>query len=189
MPTAEEFDEFYVDTRRRLVLQTFAVTGDLTPARTGVRDAYVAARHHWNKVGRMDQPEQWVRPRAWTIAQRRHSTRPWHKEKSVSAEQAEVLEALQALPDAQRKALVLAHLAAVPMSDVGRELGETQEQAEQHLQAATAATALALDGDSTAIRARLESLGPMADTVRLPRPAMIRRNGLRRRRNHAVIGS
>ncbi len=189
MPTAEEFDEFYVNTRRRLVLQTYAVTGDLTAARTGVRDAYVAARHHWSKVGRMDQPEHWVRPRAWTIAQRRHSTRPWHKEKSLSPEQAEILEALHALPDAQRKALVLAHLAAVPMSDVGREIGETQERAEQHLQAATAATALALDGDSTGIRSRLESLGAMADTVRLPRPATIRRNGLRRRRNHAVIGS
>ncbi|MBW8749879.1 MAG: hypothetical protein JF565_00435 [Propionibacteriales bacterium] len=189
MPTAEEFDEFYVNTRRRLVLQTYAVTGDLTAARTGVRDAYVAARHHWSKVGRMDQPEHWVRPRAWTIAQRRHSTRPWHKEKSLSPEQAEILEALHALPDAQRKALVLTHLAAVPMSDVGREIGETQERAEQHLQAATAATALALDGDSTGIRSRLESLGAMADTVRLPRPATIRRNGLRRRRNHAVIGS
>ena len=189
MPTAEEFDEFYVDTRRRLVLQTFAVTGDLTASRTAVRDAYVAARHHWGKVGRMDDPEQWVRPRAWTIAQRRHTTRPWHKEKSLAADQAELLEALQKLPDADRKTLVLAHLAALPLAAIGREIGETQERAEQHLQQATAATAVALDVDSTSIRARLESLGSLADTVRLPRPATVRRNGLRRRRNHAVIGS
>jgi DNA-directed RNA polymerase specialized sigma24 family protein len=189
MPTAEEFDEFYVDTRRRLVLQTFAVTGDLTASRTAVRDAYVAARHHWGKVGRMEDPEQWVRPRAWTIAQRRHSTRPWHKEKSLAADQAELLEALQKLPDAPRKTLVLAHLAALPLAEIGREIGETQERAEQHLQQATAATAVELDVDSTSIRARLESLGPIADTVRLPRPATVRRNGLRRRRNHAVIGS
>ena len=189
MPTAEEFDEFYVNTRRRLVLQTFAVTGDLSASRTAVRDAYVAARHHWNKVGRMDDPEQWVRPRAWTTAQRRHSTRPWHKEKSLAADQAQLLEALHKLPDAQRKTLVLTHLAAVPMSEVGREIGETQERAERHLQQATAATALALDGDSTSIRARLEALGPLVDNVKLPRPAIIRRNGLRRRRNHAVIGS
>jgi DNA-directed RNA polymerase specialized sigma24 family protein len=189
MPTAEEFDEFYVNTRRRLVLQTFAVTGDLSASRTAVRDAYVAARHHWSKVGRMDRPEHWVRPRAWTIAQRRHSTRLWHKEKGLAPEQAEVLRALQGLDDVQRKTLVLTHLAAVPMSEVGREVGETQERAEQHLQTATAATALALDGDSTSIRARLESLAPLADTVRLPRPATIRRSGLRRRRNHAVLGS
>src|SRR5215210_374532 len=109
MPTAEEFDEFYVDTRRRLVLQTFAVTGDLTASRTAVRDAYVAARHHWNKVGRMEDPEQWVRSRAWTTAQRRHSARLWHKEKGLDADGAALLDALQKLPDAQRKTLVLAH--------------------------------------------------------------------------------
>src|SRR5215211_1793214 len=179
MPTAEEFDEFYVDTRRRLVLQTFAVTGDVTASRTAVRDAYVAARHHWTKVGRMDDPEQWVRPRAWTTAQRRHSTRPWHKEKSLAPDQAELLEALHKLPDTQRKSLVLAHLAALPLSAIAREIGETQERTEQHLQQATSATALALDADSTSIRARLEALGPIADSVRLPRPATVRRNGLR----------
>src|SRR5689334_22832096 len=154
MPSAEEFDEFYVDTRRRLVLQTFAVTGDLGASRSAVRDAYVAARHHWNKVGRMTDPEQWVRPRAWSIAQRRHSTRPWHKEKHVAAEHAELLEALHKLTDAQRKTLVLNHLAAVPLVEIGREIGETQEKTENNLQVATAAVALALDGDSTAIRPR-----------------------------------
>src|SRR5919205_362180 len=101
MPSAEEFDEFYVNSRRRLVLQTLAVTGDLTASRTAVRDAYVAARHHWSKVGRIADPEQWVRPRAWTIAQRRHSARPWHKEKSLAPDQAQLLEALQKLTDVQ----------------------------------------------------------------------------------------
>ena len=128
MPTAEEFDEFYVSTRRRLVHQTFAMTGDLGASRSAVRDAYVAARHHWNKVGRMAEPEQWVRPRAWSIAQRRHSARPWHKEKSLSADQTALLDALHKLTDAQRKTLVLNHLASVPMSDIGREIGETQEK-------------------------------------------------------------
>jgi len=125
MPTAEEFDEFYVNTRRRLVHQTFAVTGDLGASRTAVRDAYVAARHHWNKVGRIADPEAWVRPRAWSIAQRRHSARPWHKEKSLSADQTKFLDALHKLSDAQRKTLVLNHLAAVPMSEIGPEIGET----------------------------------------------------------------
>src|SRR3954463_2091669 len=189
MPTAEEFDEFYLASRRRLVHQTFAVTGDLGASRTAVRDAYVAARHHWSKVGTMIDPEQWVRPRAWAIAQRRHTARPWHKEKSLLPEQAELLEALHKLTDAQRKTLVLTHLAVVPLTDIGREIGETQEKAEHHLQTATAALALALDGDATAIRPRLESLGAAADTVRLPRPQTVRRSGLRRRRNHAVVGS
>jgi DNA-directed RNA polymerase specialized sigma24 family protein len=189
MPSAEEFDEFYVSTRRRLVLQTVALTGDLSAARTAVRDAYVAARHHWNKVGWMTDPEQWVRPRAWSMAQRRHTARLWHREKALSAEQKGVLEALHKLTDTQRKIVVLTHLAAVPLAEIGRELGETQERVEQHLQTATAALAVALDGDSTAIRGRLETLGPLADDVKLPRPPIIRRSGLRRRRNHAVVGS
>lgn len=189
MPTAEEFDEFYVTTRRRLVLQTFAVTGDLGASRTAVRDAFVAARHHWNKVGRMASPEQWVRPRAWGTAQRRHTARPWHREKGLSADQADLLEALHGLTDVQRKTLVLTHLAAEPMSEIAREVGETQQKTEQHLQTATAAVAIALDADTTSIRSRLESLSPVSDTVKLPRPPVIRRSGLRRRRTHALVGS
>lgn len=189
MPSAEEFDEFYVTTRRRLVLQTFALTGDLGASRSAVRDAYVAARHHWNKVGRMAEPEHWVRPRAWTIAQRRHTARPWHREKSLSEDQADLLDALHKLTDVQRKTLVLTHLAAVGLADIGREIGETQQRAEHHLQAATAAVALQLDIDSTAIRGRLEALAPVADAVKLPRAPIIRRSGLRRRRTHAVVGS
>src|SRR5690242_17412051 len=107
MPTAEEFDEFYVDTRHRVLLQTFALTGDLGASRSAVRDAYVAARHHWSKVAKAPDPEQWVRPRAWAIAQRRHTARPWHKEKGVSPEQAALLEALHKLTDVQRKTLLL----------------------------------------------------------------------------------
>jgi DNA-directed RNA polymerase specialized sigma24 family protein len=189
MPTAEEFDEFYVNTRRRLVLQTFAVTGDLGASRTAVRDAYVAARHHWSKVGRSADPEQWVRPRAWAIAQRRHTARPWHREKSLTPDQTTLFEALHKLTDSERKTLVLTHLATLPMSEIGQEIGETQEKAEQHLQAATTTVALALDTYATSIRSRLESLAPIADEVKLPRPPIIRRNGLRRRRNHALAGS
>jgi DNA-directed RNA polymerase specialized sigma24 family protein len=189
MPTAEEFDEFYVQSRRRLLLQAFALTGDLGASRTAVRDAYVATRHHWNKVGRMEDPEQWVRPRAWSIAQRRHSARLWHREKTVTPDQAALLDALHRLTDAQRKTLVLTHLAAVPLADIGREIGETQDRTEDLLQSGTAAVAVDLDTDSTSIRARLESLGELADTVKLPRPPVIRRNGLRRRRNPAVVGS
>jgi DNA-directed RNA polymerase specialized sigma24 family protein len=189
MPTAEEFDEFYVDTRRRLLLQTFVLTGDLGASRSAVRDAYVAARHHWNKVGRLVLPEHWVRPRAWSTAQRRHSARPWHREKGLTADQAKLFDALQRLSDVERKTLVLTHLAAMSMAEIAREVGETQRLAEQHLQTATAAVALALDTDATSIRGRLESVGPVTDAVKLPRPSIIRRGGIRRRRTHALVGS
>lgn len=189
MPTAEEFDEFYVSSRRRLVVQTFALTGDLGAARVAVRDAYVAARHHWRKVGALADPEAWVRPRAWSIAQRRHTARLWHREKHISAEQAAVLETLQKLTDAQRRVLILNHLAAVPLDEIGREVVLTREQTEEALQAGSVAAALSLDCDTTDLRARLQVLDQAAGTVKLPRAPIIRRSGMRRRRNHALIGS
>src|SRR6187549_323518 len=72
-----DFDEFYLTSRRRLVLETYALTGDLSAARSAVRDAFEAACHHWRKVSRLPDPEEWVRPRAWAMAQRRHIARLW----------------------------------------------------------------------------------------------------------------
>ncbi|MCW2787244.1 MAG: hypothetical protein JWP74_3761 [Marmoricola sp.] len=189
MPSAEDFDEFYVGTRRGIVLQTFALTGDLVASRSAVRDAYVAARHHWAKVGLRADPESWLRPRAWAAAQRRHTARPWHRERDITPEQEAVLEALHELTDVQRRSLVLAHLTTLPDDELAREIGQPQERVQQHLADATAAIVTALDCDPDEIDEKLQSLGPAADTVKLPRPPIIRRNGLRRRRQHAFIGS
>ena len=48
-----DFDDFYLASRRRLVLSAYALTGDLAAARNGVETAFVAARHHWRKVRRL----------------------------------------------------------------------------------------------------------------------------------------
>ena len=69
MRNSDDFDAFYKATRERLLLQTVALTGDLPAARRAIRDAYVAAWHHWRKVSRLDHPEDYVRPLAWTRAQ------------------------------------------------------------------------------------------------------------------------
>jgi len=73
------FDAFYKDARDRLLLQTFALTGDLAVARGAVREAFVVSWHHWRKTGRLHEPESAVRPDAWRKALRRASTRPWHR--------------------------------------------------------------------------------------------------------------
>lgn len=188
MPAPAEFDQLYLASRRRLVLQAFALTGDLGAAATAVRDAFVAARQHWRKVGRLEDPESWVRSRAWSVAQRRRAAHVWHREKDLDAAQQQVLAALHALSDVQRKTLLLNHLAALTLPQIGREIGETRERAEQHLQQATAAMAVAL-GDSTSIRRRLEELEPVVRRASLPRITTVHRDGLRRRRVHAVLGA
>ena len=187
--TVPDFDDFYLTTRRRLVLSAYALTGDLSAARNAVGDAYVAARHHWHKVGRLPDPEEWVRPRAWAMAQRRHVARLWHREKGIGAEQKAVLDALHHLSDQQRKVLLLAHLAALSTADIGRELGETTARVEERLRVATEAFCQETGAGSESVRAAIESLAPIAEAAALPAPSVVHRSGQRRRLVHLVGGA
>ncbi|MGN6132664.1 MAG: hypothetical protein ACTHOK_20220 [Nocardioidaceae bacterium] len=183
---ADAFDAFYRSTRRALLHQTLALTGDLTAAQAAVRDAYVAAWQHWRKVSRLPAPQDWVRPRAWRLAQHKHTGRLWHRNRGVDEEQQGTLDALGKLSSAQRRALLLVQLAALPLPQAARELGVTRDVAEQHLQAATAHLAISLDTDSTSLLVRLEALSAAVAGTVLPRAPIIRRAGRKRRQLHAV---
>ncbi len=190
------FDEFYLASRRRLVLETYALTGDLSAARSAVGDAFIAARHHWSKVGRLPDAEEWVRPRAWAMAQRRHVARLWHREKGITDEQRSVLSALHDLPDQQRKVLLLTHLAGMNVDEVGRELGETPAQVEHVRALATESfcrrtdrsTGDADDRTDDGVLGAIESLAPIAEATSLPQLVTIHRDGRRRRRLHGIAG-
>ena len=183
-----EFDEFYLASRRRLVLETYALTGDLSAARSAVRDAFEAAGHHWRKVRLLPDPEEWVRPRAWAMAQRRHVARLWHREKGLSAEQKKVLDALHHLPDQQRRVLLLAHVAGFTTPDIGRELGESAARIEHQLTAATRSFCKETGTPDEGVLAAIESLAPIAEATALPPAQLVERAGRRRRRVHAVTG-
>lgn len=189
MRAEEQFDSFYLKTRRALVHQTFALTGDLAAAQRAVRDAYVAAWHHWRKVQTHEDPRDWVRPRAWALAQRRHTARLWQRTRDLSGEDRAVLDALHGLQSSERRALVLVQLAGVPLDVAARELNLAQDALERHLQAATAGLATALDSDSSAVRTHLLALGDAASRAALPRPAAVRREGRNRRRTHTVVAA
>jgi DNA-directed RNA polymerase specialized sigma24 family protein len=186
MPETSDFDEFYLGSRRRLVLEAYALTGDLSAARSAVGDAFVAARHHWRKVGALADPEAWVRPRAWAMAQRRHVGRLWRRDKGLTAGQKSVLDALHHLPDQQRRVLLLTHLAAMDAEVIGRELGETPSRVEQQLEDAT--RRFGEEAASNDVLAALRSLDPIVEVTPLPESLAIHRGGRRRRRLHAVAG-
>ena len=188
MSRDESFDAFYLATRRALAHQTFALTGDLAAAQSAVRDTYIAAWHHWRKVCAEADPLDWVRPRAWQLAQRRHTARLWQRTKGMSAEDKSVLDAVAKLPMTQRRVLLLVHLAAIPTAQAAREIGSTVDAAERNLQAATANVVAALDVDSASIRGHLASLDAAAE-ITLPRASIIRRAGRKRRHSHAAIGA
>ncbi|WP_377324238.1 sigma factor-like helix-turn-helix DNA-binding protein [Pimelobacter simplex] len=182
------FDDFYRDSRDRLLLQTFALTGDLAAARSAVREAFVVSWHHWRKTGRLDDPEMAVRPDAWRKALRRSTARPWHRKKDIAAEHRAILDALAALSVDQRKALLLTQLAAVSMDEMAQEIGLPLEAAERELQQGAAAFATELAIPTSAIPLSLSSLGAAIRSVTWPRVTIIRRAGAARRRAHTVIG-
>ncbi|MDX6374770.1 MAG: hypothetical protein QOD98_3758, partial [Nocardioidaceae bacterium] len=184
----EGFEAFYKDVRGRLLLQTYALTGDLVAAQRAVRDAMVVAWHHWRKVSRLERPGDYVRPLAWTRAQRRSSARWWARQKDIDDDTRATLDALGKLPTTQRKVLLLTHLTALPIDHMAREVGITRASAERDLQTASAQFAVHREVPSTAIRGVLEELAPALESVRWPRPSIVMRAGSARRRAHTAVG-
>lgn len=187
-PSPEGFESFYKDVRGRLLLQTYALTGDLYAAQRAVRDSLVVGWHHWRKVSRLDQPEDYVRPLAWTRAQRRSSTRWFTRQKDIAPESRATLDALGKLTGTQRKVLLLTHLTALPIEHMAREVGITRTTAERELQTASAQFAVHREVPSTAIRGALEALAPDTESARWPRPSILMRAGSARRRAHTTVG-
>ncbi|MDZ5621493.1 SigE family RNA polymerase sigma factor [Nocardioides bizhenqiangii] len=187
-PTAA-FDAFYKSARDQLLLQTYALTGDLGAARSAVRDAYVVAWHHWRKLSRLDDPGSSVRPHAWRHAQRRATVRPWHKEKGLDDDNKATLEALAALTGPQRRALLLTQLAAVSMEDMAREIGLPSDDAQRELQTAAAQFATQKNISASSIPMAFAALAAATTNVNWPRVTIIRRAGAARRRMHTVVGA
>ena len=187
MRSPDEFDAFYRDARERLLLQTYALTGDLPAARSAVRDAFVIAWHHWDKAGRED-PEAWTRPHAWAHALRRHATRPWHKDKSEDPEVRATLEALGTLSIDERRILLLTLLARGTPDEFAREIGVIRPVADTLLASATARLAKARDVAPSEVGRLMEPLARAVSEVRFPRSTIVRRSGLTRRRLHTTAG-
>lgn len=187
-PDPRAFETFYKDVRGRLLLQTWALTGDLTAAQKGVRDALVIGWHHWRKISRLEDPESFVRPQAWSRALRRHTARPFHRERRFDEGVRATLAALAKLPLLQRKVLLLAHLTTLPLDQLAREAGITQARAERELQTATAAFALARNVPTTSILALFEPVAAELRDLHWPRTTILTRAGTARRRLHTAVG-
>ncbi|TYL51917.1 hypothetical protein FXB39_05750 [Nocardioides sp. BGMRC 2183] len=186
---ADGFDAFYKETRDRLLLQTFALTGDLNASRSAVRDAFVVAWHHWRKLSRSELAEAQVRPRAWRNASRRTTAKPWGRSKNLDATSRATLAALSALTHRQRSALILTQLAAVNLPDMAREIGLPVESAERELQAGAARFATQPDvPEDVSIHTALAGLARVTESASWPRATIIRRAGAARHRAHTVVG-
>jgi RNA polymerase sigma-70 factor, ECF subfamily len=134
---AEEFDELYAASFRRLVGQVYAMTGNRDDAQECVQEAFVRAWSHRRKLDRAHAPEAWVRTTAYRLAvsrwrravrARRDPDRAVSPEASASRpapgeDHVAVVAALKELPETQRVTLVLHHLCDLPVAAVAAELG------------------------------------------------------------------
>lgn len=185
----DQFDAFYKQVRTRLLLQAYALTGDLPAARSAVRDAFVVTWHHWRKVSRLPDPEGWVRPLAWSHAHRRHTARIWHRDKNLAADAKATLAALGKLSYSQRKALLLERLTDLPAADRARELGVPRAEADRQLQRATERFLAQREVEPEQVPALFEELGALVTDTPWPRSSIIRRSGASRRRWHTLVGA
>ncbi len=189
MSQPEDFDAFYLDARERLLLQTYALTGDLGASRSAVRDTFVVAWHHWRKVGALPDREDWTRPHAWLHAQRRHTARVWHRDKELDPDVSATLATLSTLTAVRRRLLLLDQLTDLSASERAREVGLTRVVADTELRAALASFCQMREVTPAGIAAALAPLGDVVARVAWPRPSTVRHTGAARRRTHTLLGA
>ncbi|BAL91560.1 putative RNA polymerase ECF-subfamily sigma factor [Actinoplanes missouriensis 431] len=130
MGQTADFDAFYASTARRVMLQVYAVCGDLGDAQDLTQEAYARAWQRWPEVSGYDSPEHWVRRVAWNLAANRwRGLRRWLAAQSRSGpppettdgpspERVALLAALRRLPHAQRQAVAMHYLMDMSVEEI-----------------------------------------------------------------------
>ena len=72
-----ELDELYDASYRRLVVQMYAICGDLAEAEDAVQEAFVTAMRKERELRRVANPEAWVRTAALNRLRTAGGTRRW----------------------------------------------------------------------------------------------------------------
>jgi RNA polymerase sigma-70 factor (ECF subfamily) len=160
---AAEFDLFYAGTASRVLRQMVLLTGALTEAEDVTQEAFERAWTHWSAVRDCASPEAWVR----TVARRLAVSR-WRRVRNASTawlrhgpptdlvgpepQHVALMAALGQLPRAQRLAIVLHHLADLPVEQVAEETGSSVSAVKKQLVRGRAALALHLSDDELTVR-------------------------------------
>ena len=129
-----QFDRFYANSYSKLVGQVYAMCGNLAEAQDCVQEAFIRAWDHRSQLDVLRSPDAWVRTTAYRLAVSR-----WRKARRAFRQPDRALEpertleptpdrvainrALEQLPDAQRRAIVLYHLCDLSVSEIAQEVG------------------------------------------------------------------
>lgn len=156
--------ELYAASYRRLVGQIAAIVGDTGEAEDLVQEAFARAVGQWSRLERYDNPEAWLRTVALNLARSR-----WRRGKRAAAaivrlrasqqpspepspDHVALVTAMAKLPPSQREALVLFHVADLPVEQIAREMGVPAGTVKARLSRGRSALAASLAGCSPAVR-------------------------------------
>jgi RNA polymerase sigma factor (sigma-70 family) len=134
MSTAVDLNELYDASYRRLVVQIYAICGDLSQAEDAVQDAFVTALRKGSQLARVNNPEAWVRTVAlnsvrhgWrhaSVVRRYQAKVPGPQGPvEVGPEHVAIVSALEEVDADQREAVVLHYLADLSVADIATQLG------------------------------------------------------------------
>jgi RNA polymerase sigma-70 factor (ECF subfamily) len=124
----ESFDSFYAAHFQPLTLQLYAYTADVSLAQDAVQEAFTRAWPRWDTLLGYDNPAAWIRRVAMNVAMSRwrrtraarahaHYHRETHTE-GPSPDRVALARALATLPDKQRRAIVLFHIADLSVGEI-----------------------------------------------------------------------
>jgi RNA polymerase sigma-70 factor (sigma-E family) len=128
------FDELYRQSYRRLVLIALSITRNLGDAEEVVQEAFARGYARRRTLEGVDNPEAWLTTVALNVARRRMRRRTFGAglagpgpddanpvDRRIS--NLDLFDAILRLPEQQREAVVLHHLADLPLEEIARRLG------------------------------------------------------------------
>ncbi len=133
MEPPDAVGDLYAGSYRRLVVQVYAVTGDVNEAQEAVQEAFVRILGDPKRLARLENPESWLRRVAVNVARSRYRRRrmldtllrrvePPPAVPDLSPDHVMLMAALRTLPRGQRDVLALHYLADLSVEEVARTL-------------------------------------------------------------------
>jgi DNA-directed RNA polymerase specialized sigma24 family protein len=183
-----DFDDVYVASRDRLLLQLYAYCGDADAAADALNEAFINASQHWHRVAALDSVDGWLRRRAVRRLDDRVRTGAAGRGGQPNRPNARMLAALAALDRTSRRLLIVRRLDDVPLPAAAREVGLTPGAAEQALaRATTVLHGRGVDTTPAGFRSELVRLGDDLGGVQAVPARKLLRAGTRRRRAAAGL--